>query len=380
MKFTNILSKYLVLGLLITMVGQVSCMDFFQPAESNSEKSDSDGGHTSAFHLPSLPQTYPDLDVDSLNLGGLNLGGPSLDLSFLSNPGQKTLQKTSKKRKKKKVEKPFQKPMVVVITGISSSGKTTIVRNLMKRLTTNWILQEVDKVEDDEISEDEDANTKTIERIQTLAKIGLNVICDTVLLDEICYQEFVGNLQKDFHVFTILIHCPIIDIPSRVESRNSATPRCANSPEEGDRSVYQALLQYEGMYKTTDSPASVMSSPFSPGLELPEISPRPLTQEDIRQACTSPHFFGSSILRTDEGADRACSFITSRFGLKNETDQAFITPKFPCDLILDNSNETNPKDIASKILDFIKNKEEEINPTHQVVPLLRNIDTTLFQE
>lgn len=273
-----------------------------------------------------------------------------------------------------------KKGIIVVINAPSSSGKTSLVKELLKSLNkedVKWIQQSLDVNADDEDdsgsefdeseidSEDSqtefqadqdifvDPNDSMIAPLRKLASTGLNVIYDTVL-EQDYINEFILKLKDDgFRVYPVLIYCDPAENLRRLKERNSRsnTPSLVTSEA---RNPIQPVSQIGQMYK----PANESSDPvflFSPKDTLSEIKS---VLENPYPICEDGKTILQRTLSGDE-IDRSISGLKMDLELIETTESVAITPRYDYALVIDNSN-TNKKTALLLLKTFINEKEAEV--------------------
>jgi chloramphenicol 3-O phosphotransferase len=239
-----------------------------------------------------------------------------------------------------------EKGRIVIITGTSSSGKSTIIRKLMPKLGAEWLRLAIDDLSEEDLEEAFDTetpmpipnglgeeNTLICEQIKNAASHGINIVCDTVLdEDEDKLATFVRQLSG-FECTTILIQCSLEDIVQRVTSRK-------------DRPLASPLKQFSQMY--ISSPVGSPKTPSSFSVSL----------QDVRNGvCDSPKLtkeFGS-----ERGREQFAAGLLTDLQLgesPGQHTQVLLSPKQEYDLIINNVEGTTPEQHARTIHTFITNQ------------------------
>lgn len=132
---------------------------------------------------------------------------------------------------------------IIFLNGVSSSGKTSLARELQNVLDEPYFLISIDtfydmipeKFQDDEKIFFEDMHRVIHHCIQTFAKVNVNVIVDHVLYRKSYLTECL-KLLKDLPVLFIGVHCPLEELERREKAR-------------GNRNIGQAKNQLKRMHK-----------------------------------------------------------------------------------------------------------------------------------
>lgn len=133
--------------------------------------------------------------------------------------------------------------MIIVLNGVSSSGKSTLAKELTK-LLPDFFAFSVDDY-DLVIEKMEDRENERLIPIETehfyyknaamFSDRGVNVILDQILHDPITEENFYETL-KSYPILLVGVHCPAQELKRREESR-------------GDRSIGQAVSQLSYVHK-----------------------------------------------------------------------------------------------------------------------------------
>lgn len=131
----------------------------------------------------------------------------------------------------------MEKGMIVVLNGVSSSGKSTLVKELTK-LLPNFFAFSIDDY-DLVIEKMEEREKQRLIPIETeyfyyknvamFSDRGVNLILDQILHDHSTLQIFYENL-KSYPILLVGVHCQKEELKRREQSR-------------GDRNIGQAISQ-----------------------------------------------------------------------------------------------------------------------------------------
>lgn len=129
------------------------------------------------------------------------------------------------------------KGMIIVLNGVSSSGKSTLAKEITKLLPDffTFSIDDYDLV----IEKMEDRDNQRLIPIETeyfyyrnvamFSDRGINVILDQILHDPITLQNFYETLNS-YPILLVGVHCPVEELERREQSR-------------GDRQIGQAISQ-----------------------------------------------------------------------------------------------------------------------------------------
>lgn len=132
---------------------------------------------------------------------------------------------------------------IILLNGVSSSGKSTLARALLKQLPDyfHYSLDNFDVV----IEHMEDRENKRLIPVETgyffhrtialFADKGINLIVDHVLHDLFIRTDFEESLSG-YSLLRVGVHCPLEELARRERER-------------GDRRIGQALKQLEFVHK-----------------------------------------------------------------------------------------------------------------------------------
>jgi|AutmiccommuBRH23_1029490.scaffolds.fasta_scaffold00039_69 chloramphenicol 3-O phosphotransferase len=137
----------------------------------------------------------------------------------------------------------MHKGNIIVLNGVSSSGKTTIAKELAKILPEYFHLSiddydyVIEKMEDREKGKLIPVETDIFfhRQLKIFSDYGVNLIVDNVIDNEIVLQDFKNSL-KGYPVILIAVHCPF-EILNRREK------------ERGDRQIGQAAQQLDFVHQ-----------------------------------------------------------------------------------------------------------------------------------
>ncbi|WLR57343.1 AAA family ATPase [Mesobacillus subterraneus] len=137
----------------------------------------------------------------------------------------------------------MEKGMIIVLNGVSSSGKSTLAEEITKFLP-DFFAFSVDDY-DLVIEKMEDRNNERLIPIETeyfyyrnaamFSDRGVNVILDQILHDPIALQNFYETL-KSYPILLAGVHCPAEELKRREKLR-------------GDRQFGQAISQLNFVHK-----------------------------------------------------------------------------------------------------------------------------------
>ncbi|WP_226087738.1 chloramphenicol phosphotransferase CPT family protein [Mesobacillus sp. S13] len=137
----------------------------------------------------------------------------------------------------------MQKGMIIVLNGVSSSGKSTLAKEITK-LLPDFFAFSVDDY-DLVIEKMEDRENERLIPIETeyfyyrnaamFSDRGVNLILDQILHDPTTLQNFYETL-KSYPILLVGVHCPLEELKRREELR-------------GDRRIGQAIFQLSFVHK-----------------------------------------------------------------------------------------------------------------------------------
>ena len=130
---------------------------------------------------------------------------------------------------------------VIVLNGASSSGKTTLARQLQSKLSQVYLLCSLDAFWDMTpygipAGSNNFPNMKLAlaKSVKALAETGHNVIVDIVFCGQKTYLELTSELEL-FNLKIIKVECPLVELEKRERAR-------------GDRRLGLAKSQYESVH------------------------------------------------------------------------------------------------------------------------------------
>lgn len=135
---------------------------------------------------------------------------------------------------------------IIFLNGVSSSGKSTLSKELVKRLPDffHFSLDDFDLVIE-KMEDREEGHTITVpteyfyhQTIKMFSDKGVNLILDHILHDEFTMKDCVNALQ-DYPVFFIGMYCPVEELDRREIAR-------------GDRRVGQAKSQLTFVHRQNE--------------------------------------------------------------------------------------------------------------------------------
>jgi deoxyadenosine/deoxycytidine kinase len=199
--------------------------------------------------------------------------------------------------------------MVVIINGTSSSGKSSVARELIRRMDGPykcWDLMALDDYDTSDIDafgescyeEEEEKypnyslgeeNSFFCRNIIDSALSGKNVICDTVLYareNERDREDYLGcfveRLRKNgIKYVSVLVYCPLNKLEERVTKRNRLA-QVLHTPGE-TRSPYQFAYQFASLYHCESDVC------FSPVVFSSDLGT--LSSVDVQRVCSTPLFY-----------------------------------------------------------------------------------------
>jgi chloramphenicol 3-O-phosphotransferase len=150
-----------------------------------------------------------------------------------------------------------QRPSVIVLNGVSSSGKTSIANVFMSMVGSDrFSLVSVDNIDIKEFAAlDPELGRKqlhiaTIDLIRSEVKKGKLVICDTVL-DGLEWINLFKMGLNEIKVLFLFVHCPLNVLALRVSERNRKAR--AEGKVMDQRDFCQVLLASGNMYERSSS-------------------------------------------------------------------------------------------------------------------------------
>ena len=124
---------------------------------------------------------------------------------------------------------------IIILNGASSSGKTTLARELQSQYSAAYLLCSLDAFWDmtpykipagsNNFPKIKLAMAKSV---RALAETGHNVIVDIVFCGQKTYQEF-SNILADFSVSFIKVDCPLYELEERELARGDRPHGLAQS-------------------------------------------------------------------------------------------------------------------------------------------------------
>lgn len=124
---------------------------------------------------------------------------------------------------------------IIILNGTSSSGKTTLARELQSQYSAAYLLCSLDAFWDmtpykipagsNNFPKMKLAMAKSV---RALAETGHNVIVDIVFYGQKTYQEF-SNILADFSVSFIKVDCPLYELEERELARGDRPHGLAQS-------------------------------------------------------------------------------------------------------------------------------------------------------
>lgn len=246
---------------------------------------------------------------------------------------------------------------LIVLDGVSSVGKTTIARKLMKispgtykligiddYVTPVFLEQAQHPIHFNEFLQRIDTCEKTMFKdIQSMLNSGQPIILDTVMAG----IRGIPSIQKNIHSMRsmnkllILIHLPLPQIIQRITKRNKQALE-QKAPQDS-RSLVLTLRQLSATYKARNSDN--------------EINLGTLTKHDLEQIFPlASHEFGN-----DQTAYEQFKYEILQNLSLTAKDTIELTTRTAYDLIV-YAEHNSPEECATIITNFINNKEQ---PTMQ---------------
>lgn len=137
----------------------------------------------------------------------------------------------------------MEKGMIIVLNGVSSSGKSTLAKEITKLLPEFFAFSVddydlvIEKMEDRENERLIPIETEYFyyKNVAMFSDRGVNLILDQILHDPITLQSFYETL-KSYPILLVGVHCPVEELKRREELR-------------GDRRIGQAISQLSFVHK-----------------------------------------------------------------------------------------------------------------------------------
>jgi len=238
---------------------------------------------------------------------------------------------------------PVKKGCVIILDGVSSSGKTSIADCLMKHLDSSYEKVALDDYVADVFLKKSELHLAhkdfvalirkcrehMYKDIKQLTACGKNILLDTVLsgLEGEKDIKIASEQLKNLVTIKILIYCPLPLIAERIEQRNGKS-FFDDKPKEM-RSI-AVMMQFCNVYKIFASESDVLIGA--------------LQKKDVEAACMPPDFFPQQDIKIFNMVKDRLLF---RFGLQNK-GVVKIAPRLRYDLIV-NTSECFSKKCARKI-------------------------------
>jgi chloramphenicol 3-O phosphotransferase len=140
----------------------------------------------------------------------------------------------------------MNKGRIILLNGVSSSGKSTLSKELVKRLPDYFHLSVddfdlvIERMEDRENERLIPVATEYFfhRTISMLSDKGINLVVDQILHDHETTKDCLETL-RDYPVFFVGVHCPEAELERREKAR-------------GDRSIGQAKKQLEYVHQQNE--------------------------------------------------------------------------------------------------------------------------------
>jgi chloramphenicol 3-O phosphotransferase len=145
------------------------------------------------------------------------------------------------------MEDPMEKGKIIFLNGVSSSGKSTLSKELVKKLPDYFHFSVddfdciIEKMEDREREHLIPVPTEYFyhRAISMFSDKGVNLILDHILHDEFTTKDCLEVL-RDYPVLFVGVHCPLEELERREEAR-------------GDRRLGQAKFQLEFVHQQNEN-------------------------------------------------------------------------------------------------------------------------------
>lgn len=253
-----------------------------------------------------------------------------------------------------KTEKtPIAQGKIIVIDGASSSGKSSVTKQLSSMMDVSYQLVAVDdfvtnifieqqkiKFPEKEFFEKEffakiDKQTNIMyDKIKATVVGGANVILDTVLSGLKGEESVKEQLEKlkGLKTFMVLVHCPLSVLIERINKQNELAKK-ENKPGD-ERSIATALSQFGNIYR-----AKTLSDEAHLGV---------ISRSEVETACeVAKKEWGKNVDRYDQFKN----WIFMQLDLK-EKKTIELTTKIKYDLIVDTSSHSQ-RECAQKIFNVV---------------------------
>jgi hypothetical protein len=270
--------------------------------------------------------------------------------------------------KKRKALLERNQPFAIVLSGVSSSGKTSIAKELMlliSRLKTCrlWQSLALDTISDLAIDGDpmfefidgkplmlSGENCALLSAVQGFLKRGVCVVVDSVF-DE-CGDNldlFVEKLNP-YECIPVLVYCDPFDAVERAGHRNS---RGVNDSEY--RLPIQPIEQLTTMFQEFSLDKELATRKRKPSHHIVIVGE--LDKDDVQNICTSP------VLLKQNGyePDRWVSAMENTFHLSDPSTPVLLSPRATEYVLSVNTTESDPASCAKTIFDFVFNGEIDEN-------------------
>ncbi|MDF2855815.1 MAG: hypothetical protein K0Q87_1666 [Neobacillus sp.] len=140
----------------------------------------------------------------------------------------------------------MSKGRIILLNGVSSSGKSTLSKELVKRLPDYFHLSiddfdlVIERMEDRENERLIPVATEYFfhRAIAMFSDKGINLVVDQILHDHETTKDCLETL-KEYPIFFVGVHCPKVELEQREKAR-------------GDRSIGQAKKQLEYVHQQNE--------------------------------------------------------------------------------------------------------------------------------
>jgi len=153
-------------------------------------------------------------------------------------------------------EAPIKPGIIIVLNGITSSGKSTLAQNLIEilcseKFESKWLKLSLDDENPGTDDFDIDPNELVINKLQSISNKGINIIYDTVLLNDYINNFFSKLNKNNCKTYSIFVHCPISEIFKRLNLRNEKALTSSSSIQDKleIRKPFQVTHQIFHFYK-----------------------------------------------------------------------------------------------------------------------------------
>ena len=154
----------------------------------------------------------------------------------------------------------FCQGSIIILYGTSSSGKTSISRELGTILSGKWKVVGIDMFSNKTVS----ANSQMWKQVNKYISQDFNVVVDTV------HTEFLTNTKQNANIFTVLTYCAPNILAQHVAKRNK------ENKKHDHRDLKKVLNQFYNKYRITDNKKSSIDTLYKTNIENSSDSTRTL--------------------------------------------------------------------------------------------------------